>query len=67
MRLKRLPEDAFKKACSEQRKISDLIERLQAKLMLLAEQAYENEGNWAVTGDLVHIREHLEDLLGVAE
>lgn len=60
----RRPAKAFQAACAEQRKIDDLVERLKAKLFALAEQAHAEPRNWGIHGDLVHIREQLEGLLG---
>ncbi len=63
-RTDQLPKEAFKAACAEQRKIAALLARLEEKRLDLAEQAYANQRNWAIVGDLTRIREQLEELLG---
>ena len=57
-------EAAFKAGCAHQRAIADLIERLEAKCLALAEESHDEPRNWAIVGDLGRIRERLEELLG---
>ena len=60
-------EPAFKAACAEQARIRELLGRLDGKLLRLGMQAHREPGNWGIHGDLAHIRERLEALVGGEE